>query len=104
MTQVLLSLGHGYSAQALAARLLPQGWRVIGTTRSAEKAARLAAQGVEPLIWPGADLAPALAQATHILSSIAPDAAGDVHAIDGPGLGVAIDFDRIKRETIEVLR
>lgn len=77
MTQVLLSLGHGYSAQALAARLLPQGWRVIGTTRSAEKAARLAAQGVEPLIWPGADLAPALAQATHVLSSIAPDAAGD---------------------------
>ncbi|MBH1974549.1 MAG: SDR family NAD(P)-dependent oxidoreductase, partial [Rhodobacteraceae bacterium] len=29
----LLSLGHGYSATALAARLIPQGWRVIGTTR-----------------------------------------------------------------------
>lgn len=77
MEQVLLTLGHGYSAQALAARLIPQGWQVIGTTRSAEKADRLRAQGVEPLIWPGADLAPAVARATHILASIAPDAAGD---------------------------
>ena len=72
----LLSIGHGYSAQALSRRLIPQGWRVIGTTRTADKAARLAAMGVEPLIWPG-DLAAALAQATHVLSSVAPDGAGD---------------------------
>ena len=77
MQRTLLSLGHGYSAQALAARLMPQGWRVIGSTRSADKAARLAAQGVEPLIWPGTTLAPALARATHLLVSIAPDADGD---------------------------
>lgn len=77
MTRVLLSLGHGYSAQALAARLRPQGWRIIGTTRSAEKAERLRAQGAEPLIWPGDDLGPALAQADAVLLSIAPDAAGD---------------------------
>ena len=79
MKQVLLSLGHGYSAQALARRLLPQGWRIIGTTRSAEKAARLQTMGVEPLIWPGdpTGLARALAEATHILASIAPDAKGD---------------------------
>ncbi|MFN3823322.1 MAG: SDR family oxidoreductase [Pseudorhodobacter sp.] len=75
--QVLLSFGHGYSAQALARRLLPQGWRIIGTTRSAEGAARLAATGVEPLVWPGNPIGPALAQATHLLSSIGPDAAGD---------------------------
>jgi nucleoside-diphosphate-sugar epimerase len=31
---------------------------------------------VEPLLWP-ADLAPALARATHIVASAAPDAAGD---------------------------
>ena len=73
---VLLSLGHGYSAQALARLLIPQGWTVIGTTRSADKAAALAAQGVEPLVLPG-DIAPALARATHLLSSVAPDDAGD---------------------------
>ena len=31
----LLSLGHGYSARALAALLLDEGWTVLGTTRSA---------------------------------------------------------------------
>lgn len=72
----LLSLGHGYSAAALAARLLPLGWRVIGTTRHPSRADALRAVGVEPLLWPG-DLAPALAEATHILASAAPDAAGD---------------------------
>jgi nucleoside-diphosphate-sugar epimerase len=72
----LLSIGHGFSAQALSRRLIPQGWRVIGTTRSAEKAAALAAQGVEPLIWPG-DISDALSQATHFLTSVAPDSAGD---------------------------
>lgn len=73
----LLSFGHGFSAQALTRLLLAQGWRVIGTTRSADKAVRLAATGVEPLVWPGADLTPALAIATHILISAAPDEAGD---------------------------
>jgi len=77
MTNTLLSLGHGYSAQALARRLLNHGWRIIGTTRSPEKAAALAAEGIEPLIWPGEPLAPALAQATHILASIAPGPEGD---------------------------
>lgn len=76
MTGTLLSLGHGYSAAALARRLGP-GWRIIGTTRSAEKADRLASEAVEPLIWPGADLGSAFAAATHVLASIAPDAAGD---------------------------
>ena len=44
MTNTLLSFGHGYSAQALARLLLPQGWRIYGTTRSPEKAAALLAQ------------------------------------------------------------
>ncbi|HEY0213570.1 MAG TPA: SDR family NAD(P)-dependent oxidoreductase, partial [Paenirhodobacter sp.] len=73
--KTLLSIGHGYSAQALAGVLLPQGWRIIATTRTAENAARLAATGVEPLIWPGGDLP--FDQATHLLSSVAPDAQGD---------------------------
>ena len=56
MDKTLLSFGHGYSAQALGRHLLGQGWRVIGTTRSAEKAARLAASGIEARVWPGSDL------------------------------------------------
>ncbi|MEM1383998.1 MAG: SDR family oxidoreductase [Pseudomonadota bacterium] len=71
-TKVLLSFGHGYSARALGRLLLPQGWRIIGTTRSAEKAEALAAEGVEPILWPGGDIGPALSAATHLLTSIAP--------------------------------
>ncbi|MDP3960600.1 MAG: SDR family oxidoreductase [Pseudorhodobacter sp.] len=77
MTRTLLSLGHGYSAQALARRLIPQGWRVIGTTRSAARAEALRGEGVEPLLWPGSALGPALRDASHLLSSIAPAAVGD---------------------------
>ncbi len=77
MTGTLLILGHGYSADALSRRLLPLGWTVIGTTRRTDKAERLAARGIEPLIWPGAPLAPALARATHLLAGIGPDGAGD---------------------------
>ena len=72
----LLSIGHGYSAQALARLLVPQGWHVIGTTRSEDHARTFADQGVEPLYLPGS-LAPALARATHVLTSVAPDATGD---------------------------
>ncbi len=72
----LLSLGHGYSARALARRLVPQGWRIIGTTRNPAKADQFRAEGVEPLLWP-VDLGLALAEATHILCSAAPDAQGD---------------------------
>lgn len=75
--KTLLSLGHGYSAQALAKQLIPQGWHIIGTTRTADSAAALAATGVEPLVWPGTPLGSALARATHLLTSIAPDADGD---------------------------
>ncbi len=74
---VLLSFGHGYSARALARQLVPQGWRVIGTTRDAGKAGVLRGEGVEPLIWPGADLTQALDAATHLLISAAPDEGGD---------------------------
>ncbi len=73
---VLLSLGHGYSASALARLLIPQGWQVIGTTRSPDRAVAFEQAGVMPLVWPG-DLASALQKATHILASAAPDASGD---------------------------
>lgn len=87
MTGTLLSLGHGYSARALEERLLPQGWTIIGTTRSPEKATQMAARGVTPLIWPGSDLP--LAQATHLLSSVAPGAGDPVLAAHGAEIAAA---------------
>ncbi len=87
----LLSIGHGFSARALARLLLPRGWRVIGTTRSADKADRLRAEGVEPLVWPGADLGPALDAATHLLASVAPDGEDPVLATHGSDIAARRD-------------
>lgn len=90
MSGTLLSLGHGYSARALARRLGPD-WRIIGTTRSPEKAQVLSAEGIEPRIWPdpsrGTDLAADIAAATHILSSAGPGEDGDPFL---PELGPAL--------------
>ncbi|KRS19709.1 SDR family oxidoreductase [Roseovarius indicus] len=77
MGKTLLSFGHGYSAQALAKRLLPQGWVIYGTTRKAEKADALRDEGVIPVMWPDGDLSEAFATATHILVSAGPDEEGD---------------------------
>lgn len=77
MDKTLLSIGHGYSARALAARLLPQGWRIIGTTRSADKLDALAATGIDPVIWPGADLGALVGQVSNILISAGPGPDGD---------------------------
>ena len=77
MTQTLLCLGFGYSAQALARDLAPRGWRIIGTTRNASEADRLAETGAEIQLWPGEEIAPLVAQASHVLASAAPGAEGD---------------------------
>lgn len=77
MTKTLLSFGHGYSARALSRILIPQDWRVIGTTRDEDKAVGLMQDGIEPRIWPGADMIPALNGATHLLISAAPNEGGD---------------------------
>ncbi len=77
MKNTLLSFGHGYSAQALGRVLIPLGWRVIGTTRDAENLPAISEQGADALLWPGSDMSGALAQATHLLISTAPDNAGD---------------------------
>lgn len=77
MTHTLLSLGHGYSARALSRLLLPQGWRIFGTTRSADSAGALAETGIEPVLWEAGAVRDALAQATHLLISAGPDSAGD---------------------------
>ena len=75
MTKTLLSIGHGFSARALAPLLIRCGWRVIGTTRSPAKIGQLERQGVEPLIWPGNRLP--LEQVSHLLTSVAPKDGSD---------------------------
>ncbi len=88
MVKTLLSIGHGYSAKALARRLLPKGWRIIGTTRSAEKAQALERSGVETIVWPGNSLP--LGEVSHILTSVSPGQDGDpVLAAHGPDIAAA---------------
>ena len=72
-----LSFGHGYSAKALTDLLVPVGWRIIGTTRSPDKTDAIAANGAEPLVWPGSDLGPSLSEASHLLISAGPGEGGD---------------------------
>ena len=75
----LLCIGFGYCAQALAGRLA--GWRIIGTSRSADGAAAIAAKRFDAAVFDGAAtnalLGAAIDQATHILISAAPELAGD---------------------------
>jgi nucleoside-diphosphate-sugar epimerase len=76
----LLVFGAGFSARTCALRTLSMFDHVRGTTRSSHKAAELKAEGIEPLIFDGTPtpmIAAALASATHILVSIAPDPDGD---------------------------
>ena len=77
----LFCFGLGFSAMALATRLVERGWQIGGTTRDPAKAARLRSRGFamhlfgrdHPLADPGA----ALAGTTHVLHSIIPDLQGD---------------------------
>jgi nucleoside-diphosphate-sugar epimerase len=72
----LLTLGHGYSAAALAASL--DGWRITGTTRSAERAAAMRAAGVTAVDWEDrAGVDRAIGAADAILVSLPPGEAGD---------------------------
>ena len=77
MSKTLLSFGHGYCARELAGLLIPQGWRIVGTTRRADKTGAMRDAGVESLVWPSGNCAPALGEATHLLISAGPTAAGD---------------------------
>jgi nucleoside-diphosphate-sugar epimerase len=74
----LLCLGMGFSAEALAARLKPSGWRILGTARSQSRVSELTGRGfdacpVEALerstIFEERDL--------HLLASAPPAEAGD---------------------------
>lgn len=77
MGKTLLSFGHGYSARALAKRLIPQGWTIYGTTRKTSNFKELEDEGIIPVLWPGGNLTPAFDAATHMLISAGPDEDGD---------------------------
>ncbi|WP_186397709.1 SDR family oxidoreductase [Stappia sp. TSB10GB4] len=77
----LFVFGLGYSADAFVRRVSSRCETITATTRSAEKAARLAERGIAPVLFdgtaPGNEVREALADATHVLVSIAPGEAGD---------------------------
>jgi nucleoside-diphosphate-sugar epimerase len=74
----LFCFGLGYSARALAARLIVEGWSVAGTHRAGES---VAAPGIEALAFdterPLDEPGRALAGTTHLLTSVPPGDAGD---------------------------
>jgi nucleoside-diphosphate-sugar epimerase len=77
----LFCFGLGYSARRLAGHLAADGWRIVGTCRDAEAGDALAADGITAWRFdggaPAPGIVPALAGATHVLSSVPPDADGD---------------------------
>ncbi|QPO11926.1 SDR family oxidoreductase [Thalassospira sp. A40-3] len=81
MTNKLFCFGLGFSARLVAHELKAEGWKIAGTTRSADKAEQLKSEGIEPFIFsddqPIADIASALEGVTHVLSSAPPGGMGD---------------------------
>ncbi len=75
----LFCFGFGYSALALARRLMASGWVVTGTCRSAEKAAALREAGFSATLFDREQPVDptALDGVTHLLVSVPPDATGD---------------------------
>ncbi len=77
----LFVFGLGYSADAFVRRISSRCEKITATTRSEEKAARLAERGIVPVLFdgtaPSEAVRAALADATHVLVSIAPGEAGD---------------------------
>jgi nucleoside-diphosphate-sugar epimerase len=74
----MLIFGLGYSAQVLARQLASHGWTVRATGRSGDL--DFAARG---------EVARALGDASHVLSSVPPDAAGNDPVIEVYGDGLA---------------
>jgi len=82
MAQRLFVFGLGYSAGVLARRLVGEGWSVAGTRRAAGDLTALEREGYAAFSFDretALDAAgrKALREATHILSSVPPDDAGD---------------------------
>lgn len=89
-TPSVFCFGLGYTALALARRVLPLGWRMAGTTTDKRKYTALRDIGIAAELFnsrhPLADAGSSLGTATHILLSIPPvtegDPAFDLHGSD----------------------
>lgn len=80
----LFIFGAGYCGRAIARMAIAGGASVAGTTRSADKAGELRAEGIAPALFDGGALSPeieeALGETTHLVVSIAPGEADPVLA------------------------
>ena len=75
--KTLFCFGYGYTAAALARKLMPEGWSVAGTTRSPDKDEAMEAAGVRAITWSGGPVdAAQLDGADAILVSVGPDEHG----------------------------
>ncbi len=77
----LVIVGYGYSSKAIHTALEGQFESLTVTTRSADKVEQLRADGLDAVVFDGSQRSPdldrALASATHLVMSAAPDEAGD---------------------------
>ena len=77
----LFCFGLGYTARRLALGLVAEGWTVAGTCREQTAVDELRAHGIEVFQFDGGQpsetISRRLTEATHLLSSIPPDAQGD---------------------------
>lgn len=79
MTGRLFIFGLGFSGLEIARLAKAHGWTVAGTCTTADKAARLRAEGIETHLFDGTYPVPesAVGDAGHILCTIAPGTTGD---------------------------
>src|SRR5260370_16079177 len=79
MTERLFIFGLGYSGREIARLARAAGWRVAGTCTSDQKADRLRDEGIEAHLFDGTPPPPAqaVANASHVICTIAPGTAGD---------------------------
>lgn len=79
MTNRLFIFGLGYSGLEIAKLAKAQGWSVAGTCTTEEKARTLRAEGIDAHRFDGTTaLAPgSFGEATHVVCTVAPGAAGD---------------------------
>lgn len=77
----MIIFGCGYSGTAIARAAMDLGAKVAGTTRTQDKAATLATEGIAAFIFDGTELGDelrqALLQVTHLVQSIPPGPMGD---------------------------
>ena len=90
----LFIFGIGYAGREIARQAMAAGWRVAGTATSEAKVGELARSGIEAGLFTGGTFqaASALRSASHVLSSIPPEALGD------PALQPCIDCWRLQPE------